>query len=137
MKLKLLDILKESIGIVPFPFQNTKTISIINDNGENISVNCELAQTTEEKSQGLLHRDELCNDCGVLFDSDGAGGYHMVGMEFPIEMVFINDNRIVDIIKANPGDENITPNKQYTHNLEVNDGFCVENGITVGCEVVE
>jgi uncharacterized membrane protein (UPF0127 family) len=137
MRLKLLDILKESTGIVPFPFQNTKTIKIINDNGEDIPVNCELAQSPEEKSQGLLHRDELCGDCGVLFDSDGAGGYHMIGMEFPIEMVFINGKQIVDIIKANPGDENISPQGQYTRNLEVNDGFCVENGISVGCEVVE
>lgn len=137
MRLRLLDILKESMGIIPFPFQNTKTIRFINNNGENISVNCELAQTPEEKAQGLLHRDELCDECGVLFDSDGHGGYHMIGMNFPIEMIFINGNQVVDIIKAKPGDENIYPQGEYTRNLEVNDGFCVKNGITVGCEVVE
>lgn len=136
MRLKLLNILRESTGIIPFPFQNTKTITIINDNGEDVPVNCELAQTPEEKQQGLLHRDGIDDGCGVLFDGNN-GGYHMVGMEFPIEMIFIDGNQIVDIISAKPNDENISPNGNFTQNLEVKDGFCVENGITVGCEVVE
>ena len=133
--MKLLNILKESMGIVPFPFKNRKSINITNKDGEDISVDCELPQTEEEKSQGLLHRDSLDENCGVLFDG-GNGGYHMVGMKFPIEMIFINGNEIVDIIKANPGDKHISSNQEYTHNLEVNDGFCVENGVTVGCKVV-
>lgn len=133
--MKLLDILREGIGIVPYPFKNKKNIKIINGNGEEVLVDCELAQTPEEKSQGLLHRDGFDNGCGVLFDGSN-GGYHMVGMKFPIEMIFIDGDQIVDIISAKPGDENITPNGNFTQNLEVKDGFCVENGITVGCEVV-
>ena len=134
VRLKLLDILRESTGIEPFPFQNTKTITIINDNGKEVSVNCELALTPKEKMQGLLHRDSLCNNCGVLFESDG-GGYHMDGMNFPIDMVFINDGIIVEIVNAKPGDEGIEPNIDFTHNLEVNDGFCDNNNISEGCEI--
>lgn len=124
------------MGIIPFPFQNRKTITFINNDGINISVDCELPQSDEEKTQGLLHRDELCSECGVLFDSDGFSGYHMIGMKFPIEMIFINGNQVVDIINAKPGDENISPQVDYTKNLEVNDGFCVKNGVSVGCKIV-
>ena len=133
MKILFKDILKES-GI-KFPFKNTKGISIINNDGKKINVKCELAQTPEEKSQGLLYRDNLCDNCGVLFDSDNNGSYHMVNMSFPIEMVFINDGKIVDIVKAKPGDENITSTNGSSNNLEVNDGFCNKNNISVGNNV--
>jgi uncharacterized membrane protein (UPF0127 family) len=130
MKLRFLDILKEGEGYINYPFKNTKTISITNENGEEVNINCELALSPEEKAQGLLHRKDLCENCGVLFD--GGGDYHMIGMEFPIEMIFIDGNEIVDIVKANPGDQQISPNSTYTKNLEVNDGFTKKNNISIG-----
>ena len=50
-------------------------------------------------------------------------------------MIFINDGKIVDIIKAKPGEENITSTNEYSMNLEVNDGFTEKNIITVGNEI--
>jgi uncharacterized membrane protein (UPF0127 family) len=38
----------------------------------------------------------------------------------------------VDIVKAKPGEENITSTNESTMNLEVNDGFTENNNITVG-----
>ena len=133
MRILFKDILKESrVGI---PFKNTKDIFITNDDGKKITIHCELAQTPEEKSQGLLYRDSLCDGCGVLFDSDDNGSYHMEGMKFPIEMIFIKDGKVVDIIKAIPGEENITTTKGYTNNLEVNLGFTDKNNIKVGNKI--
>jgi uncharacterized membrane protein (UPF0127 family) len=134
MKIKFLDIIKE--GVIEIPFKNTADLTIINDAGEKVIVNCELAQTPEEKRQGLLHRDSLCDDCGVLFDSDRNSGYHMVGMEFPIEMIFINGGQIVEIIPAGIDEENIVPMDNFSMNLEVNDGFCKKNNISVGNNVI-
>ena len=48
-------------------------------------------------------------------------------------MVFINDNEIVDIKKAKAYDKtSIYPSVESNGNLEVNDGFCRDNNISVG-----
>ena len=67
MKILFKDIIKE--GITEYPFKSNKDISITNDDGKKIIIKCELAQTPEEKSQGLLYRDSLCDNCGVLFNN--------------------------------------------------------------------
>ena len=134
MKIKFLDIITE--GIIDIPFQNNSEVTIINDAGKKVVVKCELAQTPEEKQQGLLHRDSLCDNCGVLFDSERNSGYHMIEMKFPIEMIFINGGQVVEIIEAHPGDKNIVPMDSFSMNLEVNAGFTKKNNINVGNNVL-
>ena len=68
MKIKFLNIIKE--GVIDYPFKNTKKLTIINDEGKKVDIQCELAQTPEEKQQGLLHRDGLCDNCGCAIDLD-------------------------------------------------------------------
>tara|TARA_R110001599_G_scaffold22776_1_gene83963 strand:+ start:4012 stop:5007 length:996 start_codon:yes stop_codon:yes gene_type:complete len=121
---------------IDYPFPNRKTISIINNEGKNVDVDCELAQTPEEKKQGLLYRDGIEDNCGVLFNSDKDSAYHMVDMDFPIEMIFINGGQIVEIIKAQPEQKNIVPANSFAMNLEVKDGYCDENNISVGNNVL-
>jgi hypothetical protein len=121
---------------IDYPFPNRKTISIINNEGKNVDVDCELAQTPEEKKQGLLYRDGIEDNCGVLFNSDKDSAYHMVDMDFPIEMIFINGGQIVEIVKAQPGQKNIVPANSFAMNLEVKDGYCDENNISVGNNVL-
>ena len=55
---------------------------------------------------------------------------------FPIEMLFINGGQIVEIIKAQPGQKNIVPANSFAMNLEVKDGYCDENNISVGNNVL-
>jgi uncharacterized membrane protein (UPF0127 family) len=51
-------------------------------------------------------------------------------------MIFINDNQIVNIKKANAQDETtIYPSVESNGNLEVNDGFCDSNNISIGDKV--
>jgi len=51
-------------------------------------------------------------------------------------MIFINDNIIVDIVRALPNDKTIiTPSKTSNGNLEVNDGFCQLNNISIGNKI--
>lgn len=123
-------------NVIDYPFPNRKTISIINNEGKNVDVDCELAQTPEEKKQGLLYRDGIEDNCGVLFNSDKDSAYHMVDMDFPIEMLFINGGQIVEIIKAQPGQKNIVPANSFAMNLEVKDGYCDKNNISVGNNVL-
>jgi len=130
--MKLNKILLESLGI---PFQNKCNFTIINSNDEEITVNCETPSNDEERAQGLMYRDELGENDGMFYDSIN-GGFWMKDVEIPLEMVFINGDEISEILPANPLDTaNISNNLPADSNLEVNQGFCKNNGITVGDKI--
>jgi len=130
--MKLNEILLESLGI---PFHNKCNITIINADGEEISINCETPSNEEEKAQGLMYRDELGKNSGMFYDNID-NGFWMKNVDIPLEMVFINGDEISEILPANPNDTtNISNNLPADSNLEVNQGFCKNNGISVGDKI--
>jgi len=130
--MKLLDLLLENVSV---PFKESCVLTITNSDGEEVVVNCEVPSTDEEKMTGLMYRDSLCDNCGMFYDYVD-GGFWMKNVNFPIEMIFINDDQIVDIKKANAQDETtIYPSVESNGNLEVNDGFCESNNISIGNKV--
>jgi len=130
--MKLLKILTESISI---PFKKKCIVTIHNNDGEEINVNCEIPTTPEEITLGLMYRDNLSDDCGVLY-TEVDGGFWMKNVKFPIEMVFISDGQIVDIVKAEADSEKtIYPPNNCDMNLEVNDGFSDKNNISIGNKI--
>jgi hypothetical protein len=130
--MKLNEILLECLGI---PFENKCNVIIINSNGEEINVDCEIPTTPEEKSQGLMYRDELGENNGMFYDYID-NGFWMDNVEIPLEMIFINDNEISEIKKGRPFDRtNISPVLPADSNLEVNQGFCNNNNIQVGDKI--
>ena len=130
--MKLLDLLLENVSV---PFKESCVVTITNSDGEEVVVNCEVPSTDEEKMTGLMYRDSLCDNCGMFYDYVD-GGFWMKNVNFPIEMIFIDDDQIVDIKKANAQDETtIYPSVESNGNLEVNDGFCESNNISIGDKV--
>jgi len=130
--MKLLDILLEDVEV---PFKKKCVMNITNNDGETISVDCEVPTTEEEKSNGLMNRDSLDKNSGMFYDYVD-GGFWMDNVKFPIEMVFINGDKIVDIKKAKAYDKtSIQPSVESNGNLEVNDGFCDDNNISIGNKV--
>ncbi len=130
--MKLLDLLLENVSV---PFKESCVLTITNSDGEEVVVDCEIPSTDEEKMTGLMYRDSLCDNCGMFYDYVD-GGFWMKNVNFPIEMIFIDDNQIVDIKKANAQDETtIYPSVESNGNLEVNDGFCESNNISIGNKV--
>ena len=130
--MKLLDLLLENVSV---PFKESCVLTITNSDGEEVIINCEVPSTDEEKMTGLMYRDSLCDNCGMFYDYVD-NGFWMKNVNFPIEMIFINDNQIVDIKKANAQDETtIYPSVESNGNLEVNDGFCESNNISIGDKV--
>ena len=132
ISMKLLELYLESINI---PFKNKCKITIKNIKGKKIIVDCEIPTTEEEKMQGLMYRENLCDNCGMFFEKV-EGGFWMKNVNFPLEMIFIKNNKIVDIKNALPNDETIiVPSVDSDSNLEVKNGFCESNNISIGDEV--
>jgi len=132
INMKINEILLETLGI---PFPNRRTVTIINDLGEEIRVECEIPTTDEEKNQGLMYRDNLGKNNGMFYDYT-HNGFWMKDVLIPLEMIFIDGDEIVEIVDAKPKDTTIIkPSLPADANLEVNKDFCQQNNISVGNKI--
>lgn len=108
----------------------------------NAVINVELALTPAQQYQGLSDRDSLCADCGMLFvfAQKTPQTFVMRRMRFPLDIIFINNNKIIKIYK------NLAPEGESVKNyyesgeavdyvLEVNGGVADAKGIKIGDEV--
>ncbi|MEM4165966.1 MAG: DUF192 domain-containing protein [Candidatus Bilamarchaeaceae archaeon] len=119
-------------------FVEKRRITIINDDGERIEVNVEIAADPIKHSRGLMFRKHLEEDGGMLFifEKPGRYGFWMVNTTIPLDAIFFDDRRdVVDIITMEPCASLVEQCKIYTpisdarYVLEVNKGFAAKNKI--------
>ncbi|MBU0732395.1 DUF192 domain-containing protein [Patescibacteria group bacterium] len=111
--------------------------------GDNYQVEAEIAKTMLERAAGLSHRESLATDEAMLFIFDKPDYYQfwMKDMKFPIDIIFINEDKIVDIKKSVPpalDDGNIEhypPVNPAIYVLETPAGISEEYGFEVGTPV--
>ncbi|KRA99942.1 hypothetical protein ASD83_05520 [Devosia sp. Root685] len=99
--------------------------------------NIELVDTPESRAQGLMYRQELAPDAGMLFDflGDRDVSFWMRNTFIPLDMVFITGKGVVKNIHVNarPHDPTGIPSDgpvQFV--LEIPGGRSVELGIEAG-----
>jgi uncharacterized membrane protein (UPF0127 family) len=89
-----------------------------------------IARTPDEQYLGLSFKQKICRDCGMLFafPDTSEKTFVMRNMNFPLDIIFIEKNKIVKIYKnlqpegAHP--VNFYPSKKPIDKvLEVNGGF--------------
>lgn len=131
------------IGIVPKDFCNK---SVTENNLKNISfasstVLVEEKSKPEEMMLGLSGRENLPAGYGMLFvfNDIGSHGFWMKDMNFPIDIIFIDDNFLVTGIEkeiaTNTYPEIFGEDFVSKYVLEVNAGFADANGIKIGDKV--
>ena len=102
----------------------------------------EIASDFKEQYQGLSNRSAICADCGMLFvfPDSGVKSFVMRRMEFPLDIIFI-DNGVIRNIAANLEPEGAAPQNIYESAgpadqvLEVNGGYCERHDIKPGDKV--
>lgn len=106
----------------------------------------ELETTPQQQQQGLSGRASLAQNRGMLFVFKTPDRYPfwMKDMKFPLDMIFINNNKIVDIIQNIPapkkGETNLpiyTPSAPDNQTLEINAGLAKKYGFKKGDTVIE
>ncbi len=120
-------------------FQGEEPYVIINSQ----KIYVEIADSSEEKKQGLSGRESLAENKGMLFIYPEPGNYSfwMKEMRFNLDFVFINDQKVVDLKENIPfskeGEEpqTIRAEAEFDKVLEVNQGTIKEMNIKVGDEV--
>lgn len=104
------------------------------------SIQAEIADTDKERSKGLSGKDSLDEGSGMIFVFDNAKKhpFWMKDMNFSIDIIWINNGRVVDIkrnAKPEKGSNYLTiykPDKPAKLALEVPAGYVRENNIKEG-----
>lgn len=104
----------------------------------------EVADEDEERIKGLSDRESLDKDKGMIFvfEQKGRHSFWMKNVSFPLDLIYISDNKVVDIVKnAEPKAKDATDIQIYTPDadanyvLEINGGLSDEYGFEAGQEV--
>ncbi|MBI3998968.1 MAG: DUF192 domain-containing protein [Armatimonadetes bacterium] len=113
--------------------------------GRRVTISVEIANTFESRSHGLMFREKLDENAGMLFifGEDTNGGFWMKNTLIPLSIGFIDRNwRLIEILDmaVAPDPENgpfniYVPRKPYRYALEVNQGFFKRKGIDVGARL--
>jgi len=116
----------------------TSPTVFIND----IPIHADVAATPQERSQGLMFREKLCGNCGMLFifDTEDTHTFWMKNTLIPLDIIFISkDLIVVDLIEAAPCStgqcQAYTPSAPAFYALEVNQGFSAQHQINTGDHV--
>jgi len=100
----------------------------------------EIASTEKERSQGLMNRENLDRDKGMLFifDKEGIHPFWMKNTLIPLDIIWINSENKVVFISQNVQPckslvcPSIIPPRPAKYVLEVNAGICKDINLTVG-----
>lgn len=100
------------------------------------TVRAEVARTNEQRSRGLMYREELPEGTGMLFvfEEMAPRSFWMRNTYVPLDIAFLDaERRIVDIQQMEPLDENFTDSSAPAmFALEVPLGWFARTGIEVG-----
>ncbi len=106
-------------------------------------IRVELAVTDAERAQGLMFRESLAADAGMLFlfEAPEARPFWMKNCHFPLDIVHMTgDGTVVDVLANVPpcaGDPCPTyaPKSPSTTVLELNAGAAAKNGLVPGAKL--
>jgi uncharacterized membrane protein (UPF0127 family) len=99
----------------------------------------EVADSDEERAHGLMHRESLPEDAGMIFvfAEEHSGGFWMKDTLIPLSIAFADgDGRVLRILDMEPCEADpcriYDPGVSYRSALEVNRGAFSEWGVEEG-----
>jgi len=113
-------------------------------NGKNlIKINVEIADDNAEMEKGLMFREKLNENEGMLFvfGEEALHAFWMKNTLIPLDIIFIDENfEIIDIKHAVPCRAEpcalYKSAKPAKYVLEVNEGFAEKNSVGVGDKII-
>jgi hypothetical protein len=117
----------------------TGPVVLIETAADAVEVPVEVADSPGEREVGLMHRESLPADAGMvfLFEEDNGGGFWMKNTLIPLSIAFADaEGTIVSILDMDPCEadpcEIYDPGVPYRSALEVNQGAFEGWGVQVG-----
>ena len=119
------------------PKENNGNLTIKTQNGD-VVFNVEEAQKPEELSKGLMYRESLAENSGMIFDLSNVSNkiaMWMKNTKISLDMLFVNANGKIFFIHENAkpmSEELIIAPEPATFVIELNAGDVKKHGIKVG-----
>ena len=106
----------------------------------NLPLNIETPKNQTEFDMGLMFRESLEQDTGMLFvfESVGEKFFHMKNTMIPLDVAFINEAGVIESIKQLEP-LNVVPissDAEVLYALEVNRGWFTEHNVNIGDKVL-
>ena len=115
-------------------------LSITTTSGKTHRFTVEVARTPEEQAQGLMNREALAPDRGMIFpyERPAPQSFWMKNTLIPLDMIFVRADGTVARIEANTAPLSLDPvasGEPVGAVLELAGGRAAELGITAGAKV--
>jgi len=112
-------------------------VILASDAGRDIKVEVEIADTPEKRARGLMYRNDLGENQGMLFlfPAPVVQTFWMKNTPLSLDLIFIaSDMRIVGIVEsATPfSTDSLSVSEPSQFVLEVRGGFCQRHGVRAG-----
>ena len=121
----------------------SENIVFIDNGNKEIKINVEIADSFEERTKGLMFREFLNENSGMLFvfDDEDYRSFWMKNTLITLDIIFISENfEIVDIKYAVPCKEDpcvsYKSSKPAKYVLEVNGNFTIRNNIKIDDKII-
>jgi uncharacterized membrane protein (UPF0127 family) len=121
----------------------SEDIVLIDNGNEKIKIKVEIADSAEERSYGLMFKEFLDENSGMLFvfDDENYRNFWMKNTLISLDIIFISEDlEIVDIKYAVPCLEDpcvsYKSSKPAKYVLEVNGDFTIENDVGLGDKII-
>ena len=114
------------------------TVRIVASDGKPLAqVKVEIAATNQQREFGLMYRDHLGEDDGMifLFPAPSPHKFWMKNTKLPLDMIFADGNRVVVGVVADAvpySEDPVGPDEASQFVLEVNGGFAARHHIGAG-----
>lgn len=132
---------EKTIETDPISFTKEGELYLIKASGDTISkLDIEIAESDYEHQTGLMYRESMRKDQGMLFiyDSESVHNFYMKNTYFPLDIIYYGaDSTLVSIQKnTTPRDETSLPSEGPSKFiLEVNGGLADEWGLKKGDKI--
>jgi uncharacterized membrane protein (UPF0127 family) len=119
---------------------NKCEITIVSQDGKRVKLNAEIALTHAERERGLMFRQSMNEDSGMLFvfEKEQNLNFWMKNTYIPLDIAYIGKNKIInEIYHMKPLDVSLTYNsiKPAMFALEVNLGWFSRHQIKKGSKI--
>jgi len=118
----------------------TPTVTLLPAGAPPVRVRVEVAKTPAQRERGLMYRERLDPDAGMIFifDRDEDQSFWMKNTVIPLDMIFITRDLVVTgvVADATPFSlDSLTCGRPSRYVLEVNGGFAARHRIAAGTPV--
>jgi len=107
---------------------------------QTLHLTVEVADDAQKRATGLMFRQSLDDDKGMLFifEAEGYYSFYMKNTYIPLDIIYISADKMIVYIAEDTTPlslESIVPSEAAQYILEVNAGYVQKNGVQLGDNV--